>query len=67
MMSDDRIIALKLISAYDEYLKFLNSANENAITIAWCHGWRASAEQIKKGKQFRAKIKKLKKELGGHK
>lgn len=44
----------------EEYIDFLNEANQGAISIAHAHGWRCSEEHIRKGYDFRNKIADLK-------
>ena len=49
-----------LVAKYDEYLAFLNDANEGPITMAHAHGWRCSPRLVEKGEEFRAEIERLK-------
>ncbi len=49
-----------LIAKLEEYLQFINEANEAPISNAYIHGWRCPEEDIEKGKKFREEIKQLK-------
>lgn len=51
----------QLINKFDEYLNFLNEANNGPINIAWIHGWRCSKDDIEKGENLRKEIENLKK------
>jgi hypothetical protein len=50
----------KLIETYDNYLKFLNMANNAPCSIAYAHGWKCPDEDIEKGIAFRKEIQELK-------
>lgn len=54
----------ELIALYDEYIDFLNAANETPVTIACIHGWRCQEQDVKKGVEYRLKIDDLKKQYG---
>ena len=54
---------IELIKKYDEYLEFLNNANDDPISVAIAHGWKCREEHITKGIQLRKEISDLKKEL----
>jgi len=54
------IIAHKdVIIELQQYIKFINEANENPINIAALHGWKCPQEDIDKGIEFRDKIEQL--------
>lgn len=50
----------ELVAKYDEYLAFLNDANEGPIMMAYAHGWRCSPRLVDKGREFRVEIERLK-------
>ncbi len=52
-----------IIKLYDEYLEFLNDANEAPISIAHNHGWKCPKEDIDKGEDFRNRIEFLKSKI----
>jgi hypothetical protein len=53
-----------LIAVYDNYLKFLNEANESPIYLAYAHDWRCPQEDLNKGAEYRMQIGELKKKYG---
>ena len=58
--------AEKVIKLYEEYLEFLNKANEVPYSIALVHGWRVDKKDINKGKEYREKIKRGMSLCGNH-
>jgi len=53
----------ELIKTYDEYLEFLQKANESTLSVALAHGWSCDLDDIKEGLYFRNKIEELKTKL----
>lgn len=54
----------KLIALYQEYIQFLNEANETPIRIASNHGWKCPQKDIDDGIALRFEIEELLKEIG---
>jgi ADP-dependent phosphofructokinase/glucokinase len=54
---------LALIKLYDDYLNFLFHANNEAILIAFAHGWKCTKETYEQGKEYRKKIEDLKEKV----
>lgn len=50
---------LELIAKLDEYIMFLDKANEAPTCSAYIHGWRCPENDIKKGEELRKEISKL--------
>ena len=55
----------ELIELYEEYLAFLNMANQAPTQMAYIHGWRCSEEVIKKGAEYRKRIAELRNRNSG--
>jgi len=53
----------KLVIEMQQYIQFLNQANESPIKIASIHGWECPKEDIDKGNEFRQSIELLKQKL----
>jgi hypothetical protein len=51
-----------VVDLFNEYLSFLDEANEAPITLAYAHGWRCPEKDVEKGKKFREAIGKAMKE-----
>ena len=49
-----------LVAKYEEYISFLNEANETPIRLAWVHGWRSPLSDLDKGIKHRTRIQELK-------
>lgn len=64
MTDDQKIVILQeIVITQDNYLKFLNEANETPIRIASNHGWECSQEDWDKGNAYRLRIDELKSKL----
>jgi len=49
-----------LIKKLEEYIEFLNKANESPINIASAHGWKCSQQDVEKGQRLRDEIESIK-------
>ena len=52
-----------LVAAYAGYVKALEDECKSLGSLAHVHGWRCPPELVKRGENFRAKIKRLRGEL----
>lgn len=50
----------ELIEAYDEYIKLLADSEASLLGLAYSHGFRMPPELVKRGKELREKIARLK-------
>lgn len=57
--------AIALIEKLDNYIDFLNKANNGPISIAHVHGWRCPQDDISTGERLRDEIEMMRKSVFG--
>jgi len=54
----------ELIAAYDEYVRLLATSEAGLMAIAFVHGYSVPDDVVASGEELRARIAKLRRELG---